>query len=117
MIIINSTPYELCLFDTNALSGLLLRPKIWLEYFGNKFDLSKTIICYSSFTIAELYFRKELYDKFIHFFSRFPSVMLDGYDGIFQKELMNYDNNEQIDVMLLAPFLINEPKMSKEAAL
>lgn len=117
MININGNNYKLCLFDTNALSSLLLNQASWIKYFDKEFGLGDTIICYSAFSIAELYFRKELFDKFIDLFSIFPSAMIDGYEGLFQKEVDSYDNNSQIDFILLAPFAIKDDNLSPKDAL
>ena len=90
MIELSGKEYKLCLFDTNALSYFLLSPKEWIEYLNHKFDLSRTIICYSVFTLSELWCRPELFEKYLDFFSIFPSAVLEGHESIFQKEIKNY---------------------------
>lgn len=117
MIQINNVGYKLCLFDTNALSSFLQNEEQWITYYDRVFGIGQTIICYSSFTIAELYFRRELFDKFIEIFSVFPSVVIDGYEGIFEKELQGYDSNLPVNVIALAPFTVHEPNMTKSEAL
>lgn len=103
MISINNNTYKLCLFDTNALSDFLKNPKQWITYFDNEFSLSNTIICYSIFSLSELYYRHDLFEKYLEFFSVFPSAILDGYNSIYQKELKNYFSNDIIDPIVLVP--------------
>lgn len=117
MININNKDYKLCLFDTNALSYLLKNPKEWIEYFNNKFSLSKTIICYSVFTLSELYQTKSLFEKYIEIFSIIPSCILDGFQSIFEKELLNYKTNQTINPIVICPSVINEPNVTPQEKL
>ncbi|OHD19827.1 MAG: hypothetical protein A2Y34_10400 [Spirochaetes bacterium GWC1_27_15] len=112
MITINGNQYKLCLFDTNALSNFLINPKDWINYFDKKFSISKTIISYSVFSLSELWFRQELFEKYINFFSIFPSVILDGYNSIFEKEISNYYKNTKINPIVIAPCAIKDSNLT-----
>lgn len=117
MIEINQKKYKLCLFDTNALSAFLQRPEEWIIYFNQEFSLSDTIICYSIFTLSELYYRQELFEKYIEFFSLFPSALLDGHESIFQKEMQAYQKTEFVNPVVLAPCSICGEGLSQKEKL
>ena len=117
MIEINEKIYHLCLLDTNALSNFLIKPKEWIQFFNKRYDISKTIISYSIFTLAELWSRQELFEKYIDIFSEFPSGILDGHESIFNKEIDKYKGNESINPIVIAPFAITEPGLSKKEIL
>lgn len=117
MIELNGNKYKLCLFDTNTLSNLLMHPKEWIEYLNHKFDISQTIICYSIFTLSELWYRQELFEKYIDIFATFPSVILDGHESIFQKEINNYKCKRKPNPIVLAPFAINKPRLTSKQRL
>jgi hypothetical protein len=117
MIEINGKKYSLCLFDTNALSELLISPKNWLNYFANEFGLGNTFISVPAFSLSELYYRKELFQKYIITFSKFPSVILEGYHALFEKEVDSYFNRNYVDPICIAPFANSEPNMKKETIL
>lgn len=112
MLEINGTKYNLCLLDTNALSHLLMSQNDWVDNLNRKFDLSKTIICYSIFTLSELWFRQDLFNEYLNFFSIFPSAILDGHESIFVKETENYHLMKEINPIVLSPLAIQEPNMS-----
>lgn len=117
MIEINRRLYKLCLFDTNALSSFLLKPKEWINYYNDEFSLSNVIICYSIFTLSELFYRQELFEKFLDIFSIFPSVILDGNESIFNKEIQNYFTCDKIDPIVLVPFSIQGEKLTSKETL
>ena len=117
MIELNGNKYKLCLFDTNVLSDFLINPKDWIGYLGRKFDISQTVICYSVFTLSELYRRQELFEKYIDFFATFPSTLLDGHESIFQKEIEKYKSRERPNPIVLAPFAIKESRLTAKQRL
>lgn len=117
MIRINNKDYSLVLFDTNALSSFLQNPMEWIRYYADEFSLSSSIISYSVFTLSELYYRQELFSKYIEIFSEFPSVILDGHESIFLKEIDNYAIGADISPIIVAPFAINEPSMTRKEIL
>ncbi len=117
MLEINGTEYNLCLLDTNALSNLLKSPKDWIENIDSHFDISKTIICYSIFTLSELSYNIELFNKYLDFFSIFPSAVLDGHESIFVKETENYSSLKPLSPVVLTPFAINDSSMSQKERL
>lgn len=106
MIELNGKNYNLYLFDTNALSSFLQKPKAWLNYFNDVFSFSNTVICYSVFTLSEFWYRKDLFDKYLDFFSAFPSAILDGHESIFLKEVENYNQFNKINPIVVVPFAI-----------
>lgn len=117
MIELSGKEYKLCLFDTNALSYFLLSPKEWIEYLNHKFDLSNAIICNSVFTLSELWYRQELFEKYLDFFSIFPSAVLEGHESIFQKEINNYESKIIPNPIALTPFAINDPNLTPKQRL
>lgn len=116
-MIINNTEYKLCLLDTNVLSELLKNPKEWLIYLSDTFSLANTILCYSIFSLSELFSRKDLFEKYIEIFSTFPSAILDGYHSIFEKEKNNYNTDIKINPLVIAPFAIREPNLNAKQKL
>ena len=117
MITLNNNTYKLCLFDTNALSEFLKNQKLWISYFDNEFSLGNTIICYSIFSLSELWFRQDLFDKYLEFFSVFPSAILDGYDSIFQKEQKSYYKNDIVNPIVVVPSSIGGKLTSSKTQL
>lgn len=112
MLEINGKQYRLCLIDTNILSNLLKSPKEWIECLHKSFNLSETIICYSIFSLSELWHKQNLFKEYLTIFSCLPSAILDGHESIFVKEKENYNNPNPINPIALAPFAIHEPSMS-----
>ncbi len=112
MLEINGNTYKLCLIDTNVLSNLLKSPKDWIEYLHRAFNIEKTVICYSIFSLSELWYKPDLFQKYLDVFSEFPSAVLDGHESIFVKETDNYQIKKVINPVALTPFAIHEPSMS-----
>lgn len=117
MLEINGNKYNLCLLDTNALSNLLKSPENWIKHIDNKFDISKTILCYSIFTLSELWYIPDLFKIYLDFFSTFPSAVLDGHESILVKEIQNYHDPKIINPIVLAPFSLNGTNMSPKERL
>jgi hypothetical protein len=117
MIKINGHDYKLCLLDTNALSNLLKEPQKWLTSLERLYSLSNTVICYSIFTLSELYQKIELFDRYLEIFSQMPSCILDGFQSIYEKELSCYSNDEVIQPIVLCPFAIIEPNLKPKERL
>ncbi len=116
MIEINGHSYNLCLLDTNALSNLLKNKKEWISKINSRFDLSKTFICYSIFSLSELWYTPKLFKEYLNYFSDLPSAVLDGYESIFQKEVDNYNKQNPLLPIVFAPYSIKDPvKNPKEA--
>ncbi|MHA1685594.1 MAG: hypothetical protein ACTSYD_04205 [Candidatus Heimdallarchaeaceae archaeon] len=117
MIEINNRKYRLCLFDTNALSSLLQKPKEWFNYFNNEFSVSGTIISCSIYTLSELYFRQELFEKYLDVFSSFPFAVLDGYEGLFTKEMKSYNTSNEINPIVIVTTSIQAEGMTQQQIL
>jgi len=104
MIELNGKEYQICLFDTNALSNFLKSPKKWIECYDKKFSIASTIIAYSIFSIVEIAESSFLYNKYLEIFSIYPSFILDGFFSIFIKELNAYDkDNYQVNPIVISP--------------
>lgn len=114
MIEINGKKYKLCLFDTNAISSFLKNPKEWILYFNEEFSISSTIISYSIFTLSELWFRQDLFNKYKDIFSVFPSCILDGHESIFRKEVSNYNKLRKINPIVASSIMKNDNLTPKE---
>ena len=109
MLWLNNNKYKLALLDTNALSDLLMSTQSWLKYVDKKFGLDKTMLGCSIFTLSELCYSKPLFNKYLELFSVFPSVIFDGYDSIFRKEIANYDKKPvEINPIVIAPCALND---------
>jgi len=107
MIKVNNNEYKLLLLDTNALSDLLKNKKEWIEYIDREFTISKSVICYSVFSLSELSKNDVIFDEYLKFFSVYPSVILDGYEAIFNKELSVYGNSgEEVNPITITPYAI-----------
>ncbi len=116
MIELNGNNYKLCLFDTNAISSFLKNPKAWILYFDEEFSISRTAISYSIFTLSELWFRQDLFDKYKDIFSIYPSCVLDGHESIFQKEVNNYNKFEKISPIVI-PSIIKDDNLTPKETL
>lgn len=102
MITINNKKYNLLLLDTNAISGFLKDVKIWLNYIDHHHP--KSIICTSIFSLSELSKRKELFEKYLKFFSVWPSGILDSHESIYLKEFESYGKDKSdISPVVLFP--------------
>jgi len=107
MIKVNNNEYKLLLLDTNALSDLLKNRKGWIEYINREFSISKSVICYSVFSLSELSKNKVLFDEYLQFFSIYPSLILDGHEAIFNKELSIYGNpSKELNPITITPYAI-----------
>jgi len=114
---INNTEYKLCLLDTNALTSFIQNPYKWISYFDHHFEIKNTLICYSIFSLCELWYRKEIFEQYLDVFSWYPSLVLDGHESIFQKELLNYFDQNEINPIVISPTTIYEKGLSKKAIL
>lgn len=102
MITLNNNQYSILLLDTNALSDFLKDVKNWLNYITDYFPNS--IICASAFSLCELSKREDIFDKYLNFFSIWPSGILDGHESIYLKEFEAYGNtNIDISPVVLFP--------------
>lgn len=107
MIKVNDNEYKLLLLDTNALSDLLKNTKGWIEYINKVFSISKSVICYSVFSLSELSKNKVIFNDYLKFFSIFPSLILDGHEAIFNKELSIYSNpSKEVNPITITPYAI-----------
>ncbi len=103
---INGTKYNLCCLDTNILSNIVNHPEDYLYGFMTKFPPSTHIPCFTPFSLYELRPRKEIYNKFLDFFSDYPCVLLKHPDQLFLEELEHYPNSRLVDPISLgfSPF-------------
>jgi hypothetical protein len=76
-----------------------------------------TIPCCSVFSLGELSYRREVFERYLDTFSVLPSVVLDGYQTLFEKEVAAYDENKEVDVLLVVPFAISAPGLGPRARL
>jgi hypothetical protein len=111
---VNGKQHGLVLLDTNVLSEFLLTPRDWGAFITERYLLNDFFPSYSAFTVVELYSRKELYDKYLETFCSFPSVVLEGFDTIFQKEVQAYNTNAKASPLMMAPYAVHASGLSPE---
>ena len=116
-MIINQTDYKLCLLDTNALTSFIQNPIKWIEYLKSCFPVKNIVVCYSIFSVCELWYRQEIFEKYFDIFSWYPSLVLDGHESILKKEVFNYANSQLIDPILISPLGIKEDGCSQKELL
>jgi hypothetical protein len=116
-MIINGKDYKLCLFDTCALTSFLQNQNYWITKFEQEFGLSNAVVCYSAFTLSELWYRQEIFEKFIDFFSWYPSLLLEGHQSILDKEVIAYNTNTDINPVSICPSAITDEKLTKRERL
>ncbi len=114
MITLNGSQYGLVLLDTNALSEFLLAPNEWCPLLYKKYFLNGMIPSYSAFSVVEVTSRPEVLEKFVEILSVLPSIMLDGYDSIFRKEVDNYETGRRPSPTLIAPSAVHAPELNPQ---
>lgn len=92
--------YALCLLDTNIISELLNNHQDELKAFLDDFGPSSYAPCFTIYNIIELHRRKDLYKKFLNFFSIYPCFLLKPYNALFEEELNNYSEDSSISPIL-----------------
>lgn len=108
---------KICLLDTNALSELLKNPKTILSNISDIVS-KNTLLGYSAFTLVEIIKNNELYEKYLKLFSKIPSLILDGHEGILEKEVKGYLNkSNKINPIIFLSSGIEDDKLSKEECL
>lgn len=102
MIEINDTKYRLGLLDTCVLSRILRNENNERENYFNLISKEDPFIVpsISAWSIFELRARKELYEKFIDFFSILPFCLLKTSDHLLKEEYENYPYFNKIDPIL-----------------
>jgi hypothetical protein len=110
MININGTDYKFCLIDTCVISELLKNPKKERENFINIFLSNQYIPCISIWSILEIRQKKDLFTKFLDFFSLFPFSLTKSSIDIFKNEIEVYPNYKEINPILTSFSFLNEDK-------
>lgn len=83
----NGSTYKLCLLDTNALSEIVKYPKNEGRGFVESFSPKEFVPCFTAYNLIELRRQSDVYNKFIEFFSVYPSLIMKPFQLILQKEV------------------------------
>ena len=94
--------YQLCLLDTNAISEILKNKNYEGKHFIERFPPTDFAPCFSFYNLIELRRSKDVYTKFLSFFSIYPIFLLKIQSMIFKEEILRYDTNQDINVLLNA---------------
>lgn len=89
--------YKLCLLDTNAISEIIKNSEVEGYGFINRFSPSE-------YAPIELRRRKDLYDKFINFFSVYTFFLLKPFQFLLEDEINAYEKKEKRVTALLYAF-------------
>lgn len=84
--------YKLILLDTNALREIVTNKNYSGKGFLNKFFAEQQLYapCFSIYNVVELMPYKDIYEKFIDFFSTIPCLMFFPIKTIIQKEYQSF---------------------------
>ena len=89
--------YHLVGLDTNAVSEIVKHSELEGKNFITRFRPSDHAPCFSIVTIAELYKKPPVYQKFLDVFSNYHACfVLKGEDQLFEEEREAYANNTPI---------------------
>lgn len=89
-MIIGSKEYKLILLDTNALREIVTNTNLAGKGFLEKFFVQTTELyapCFSIYNVIELMPYKDIYEKFLEFFSVVSCFMIFPIKNIFSKEV------------------------------
>ena len=90
--------YKLCLIDTNIISEVVKNPEVEGKGFIKLFPPNCYAPCISFFSLLELKRRKDLFQKFISFFSEYPCFLLKPH-----KLILDEERKARGDVSLVQP--------------
>jgi len=110
MIEINGNSYKLCNLDTNVISKVVCEPQSTGKGFLKTFSPSNVIPCFSPYTLFELRPKKDIYSKFIDFFSLYPCMILLSENQLFDEEQKSYPSPFGISPALFGFSTFNKPK-------
>ena len=102
MIKIGNKQYKVCLFDTNALSFIIKHETIFHKIF-KEYPFPEYTYAYSPYVLFEIGRNKELLDRYIHFFSYFPSLLLKNEVELFFEEVNHYCNGVEPSIWSINP--------------
>lgn len=94
--------YNLCLLDTNAISEILKNNELEGKNFIERFPPTDFAPCFSFYNLIELRRSKNIYQKFLTFFSDYPVFLVKIQSMIFNDEILNYNNDLDVNVLFNA---------------
>lgn len=113
--------YKLILLDTNALREIVTNTKFAGKGFLETFFSSSTLYapCFSIYNVIELMPYKDIFDKFVEFFSLIPCFVTFPAKNIFQEEYKYYVSGKPFEitnqiVYALSPFSVDKNCHCKE---
>lgn len=92
--------YRLCLLDTNALSVLVNRPKEVGRGFLEKFPPDSWVPCWTLYNLIELRQASHAYQRWLDFFSVYPSFVLKRWETLVCGEVANYESGANVSPLL-----------------
>jgi hypothetical protein len=99
MMILNNKQYDLVFLDTNVLREIVLNNHNIRNNFKQKFftDSKCNIPCFSLYNVLEIKPYKDIYRKFLKFFSNMPCLLLYPYKLIVEQEYKSHINNRKFE--------------------
>lgn len=98
----NNKIYKLVLLDTNALSEIVENRDGSGMGFTQKYPSESFAPAFTVYNLIEMRRSEKVFNNFIKFFSRYPCFLLKTQDMIFQSEIENYYNAENISILFNA---------------
>ncbi len=99
---IGDAVYKLCLFDTNTLS-YIIRDKERFKKLFDKYPFPDYLYTYSPYVLYEIGKHRELFEKYIEFFSIFPSLLLKNEVELFIEEMKTTQGNYSPSIWAISP--------------
>lgn len=83
----NGSTYKLCLLDTNALSEIVKYPTVEGRGYIERFPPMEYVPCFTAYNLIELRRNTDVFQKFIKFFSIYPSFIIKPFPLILNEEI------------------------------
>lgn len=83
----NGGTYKLCLLDTNALSEIVKYPTVEGRGYIELYPPTDYIPCFTVYNLVELRRNTEIFQKFIKFFSIYPSFITKPFQIVLDEEI------------------------------
>jgi len=83
----NGSTYKLCLLDTNALSEIVKYPTVEGRGYIEHFPPTDYVPCFTVYNLVELRRNSDIFQKFIKFFSIYPSFITKPFQIILNEEV------------------------------
>ena len=116
MINIKNNYYKLWFLDTNIISEMIKNKKTIFKNSISEFNLRKIILCFSIYTLFELYKKEKLFEEFITYFCKLPFFLIKNYNQLLTDEISSYPKindysdfgNKHIDIFNFSHFAFSD---------